>query len=269
LAAVVAEAPVRLDARLMAARDVHFFWHGRRLGPVHAACLRSCLRVGHHAVLHCYEPPEDVPAGVTLRDARAVMPEADLLRHRKSGSLSLGTNRFRYRLLAAGLGPWSDVDVLFLRPLPDTPWLFGFEDARSINGAILHAPAGSELVRRLCEATADRHFIPPWLPASRRGRMVLRRALGLGKPVEAQPWGVWGPRLLTFLVEECGLTAHAAPIDLFYPLHWSHAPLLRQPGLRLADLATPRSITIHLWHHLADFRDPPPESPLAELLSLA
>lgn len=89
----------------MAARDVHFFWHGPRLGPVHAACLRSCQRVGHGAVLHCYAPPEDVPPGVTLRDARAVMPEADLLRHRESGSVALGADCFRFRLLAAGLGP--------------------------------------------------------------------------------------------------------------------------------------------------------------------
>lgn len=159
--------------------------------------------------------------------------------------------------------------MLFLRPLPDSPWLFGFEDATTINSAILHAPAGSELVRRLCDATAHQHFIPPWLPARRRRRMAVLRALGLGQTVEAQPWGVWGPRLMTSLVQDCGLNAHAAPIDLFYPLHWSHAPLLREAGLRLADLARPRSVTIHLCHHAADFRDPPPESPLAELLSLA
>ena len=246
---------------------VHFFWHGPRLGPVHAACLRSCLRQGHAAMLHCYAAPEDVPDGVVLRDARDIMPAADLLRHRASGSVALGADRFRYRLLAAGLGPYSDADMFFLRPLPATPYLFGLEDARTVNNAVLDAPPDSELVRRLCAATADRAFIPPWLPARRRWRMALLHRLGCGTPVDAQPWGVWGPRLLTPLVRELGLQQHAAPIDMFYPLHWSHAPLLRAPGLRLADLATPRSVAIHLCHHVADSQEPPPDSPLAEILA--
>lgn len=251
-----------------APQAIHFFWHGPRLGPVQAACLRSCLRQGHAAVLHCYAPPEDVPPGVTLADAWAVMPEAELLRDR-SGSVALGANRFRYRLLAAGLGPYSDVDMFFLRPLPRADTIFGWQTGRSVNNAILHAPQDSELVRRLCAATADRFFIPPWLPPRRRWRMALRRRLGLGTPVEAQPWGVWGPSLLTAVVRDLGLEGTAQPVDVFYPLHWDHAALLRQPGLRLADLVTPRTIAVHLWHRASGFRAPPPGSPLAEILDLA
>ena len=50
-------------------------WVGRALGPVHAACLSSFVAAGHKTVLHCYELPKDVPAGVEIADARRLMPE--------------------------------------------------------------------------------------------------------------------------------------------------------------------------------------------------
>ena len=245
-----------------------FFWHGPRLGPINAAGLRSFLRHGHPAVLHCYAPPADVPSGVEIRDARAVMPEADLLRHGGRDGVVLAADRFAYRLLAAGFSPYCDADVFCLRPLTVPDYLFGWEDSRWINQAVLHAPADSELVRRLLAATEDRFFVPPWLPPRRRWRLAFRRRLGFGVPVEAQDWGVWGPRLLTWVVKDLGLEGEAAPIDLFYPLHWRHLPLLRDPGLRLADLVTPRTQAIELWNHLAAAEDPPPGSPLAEILGM-
>lgn len=248
-------------------RPVHFFWLGQQLGRLQAACLRSFLRQGHGAVLHCYAPPAGVPSGVELRDARAVMPEAEALRHVGADAAVLACDRFAYRLLAAGLGPYCDTDVFCLRPLTVPDYLFGWEDSGWINNAVLHAPAGSEFVRRLVAATEDRFFIRPWMPPRRRMRLAWRRRFGLGVPVEAQDWGIWGPRLVTSVATDLGLAGRAQPIDVFYPLHWSQTPLLRDPGLRLADLVTPRTQAIHVWNHLlAATEEAPPGSPLAEIL---
>lgn len=48
---------------------INTVWIGKKLGPVHAACLRSFVRHGHDVVLHCFELPEDTPEGVRFFDA--------------------------------------------------------------------------------------------------------------------------------------------------------------------------------------------------------
>ncbi|WOC15073.1 hypothetical protein [Pseudochrobactrum sp. MP213Fo] len=42
---------------------VNSLWIGKRLGAVHAACLRSFIRHGHDVVLHAYGRPEDTLDG--------------------------------------------------------------------------------------------------------------------------------------------------------------------------------------------------------------
>ena len=86
-------------------------WVGRALGPVHAACLSSFVAAGHKTVLHCYELPKDVPAGVEIADARRLMPESAIVCYSKSGSYALFANLYRLKILEAGLGLYVDCDV--------------------------------------------------------------------------------------------------------------------------------------------------------------
>lgn len=242
--------------------SVNMFWHGPRLGPVHAACLRSFLRHGHRVVLHGYAAPEDLPEGVERFDARQIMPLADLIANRETGSVALGTNRYRYRMLAAGMGPYVDCDMYCLQPVPTDAYVFGREDARAINNAFLNYPPDSALATALVAETATEFRIPDWLSRRRKALLRVRRALGLGVSVRDMPWGVWGPSLLTHWVHKLGLEHRAQPIDRFYPLHYLNVELLLEPGLRIEDLTTPRSVAIHLCHKLLDQRRPPPGSPL-------
>jgi hypothetical protein len=97
-------------------------------------------------------------------------------------------------------------------------------------------------------------------------RLQAMKRIGAPKSVRDHKWGVWGPRLLTHAVGKLGLRDKAAPIDVYYPVHPRNVSLLRQPGLRVADLATPRTRFLHLWHKLLDTAPPPAGSPLAEIL---
>lgn len=54
---------------------INSVWIGKKLGPVHAACLRSFVRHGHEVVLHTFERPEDTPDGVKIFDAKLLMDE--------------------------------------------------------------------------------------------------------------------------------------------------------------------------------------------------
>src|SRR5690625_4176270 len=140
--------------------DVNMFWHGPKLGPMHAACVRSFLRHGHTVSMHCYERPEDLPDGVRVFDAAKLMPLVELISHKKSGSVALGANRYRYRLISTGFGAYADCDMFCLRPLTEARFILGAEQNDSVNNAILKFPADSGLASALLHATNDPYFIP-------------------------------------------------------------------------------------------------------------
>jgi len=114
-------------------------WVGSEIGWIEELCLRSALAMGHAFTLYSYTPEAlgPLPSGVELRDAREVMPEALLLRYGDSGAVQLGSNLFRYHLLAQSLGYWVDMDFYFIRPIALTAdYVFGYERDDSINSAI-------------------------------------------------------------------------------------------------------------------------------------
>ena len=74
-------------------------WVSGDLGPVLAACLASFVAKGHRVILHCYDLPSDVPAGVETADAALIVPASRIIRHKDTGSLALFSNLFRYELL--------------------------------------------------------------------------------------------------------------------------------------------------------------------------
>lgn len=245
---------------------INAIWIGPKLGPLHAACLESFLRQGHEVLLHTFDAPNDVPSGVKLFDANRLMSRKDIVAHRATGSLSLASDIYRYRILRAGMGTYVDCDVYCLRPLPKQDYLFGLEDDQKTCNAVLKAPANSELVKRLNAAASDPHYIPPWTSRSTRSFLKLRRTIRCPKPVSEMKWGTIGPLLLTYLIDKLGLQRHRLPIDAFYALHYSHTSLLFQPGLSLESLATPRSYGLHLAQSQHRSEHWKPSSPLAQIL---
>ena len=53
-------------------------------------------------------------------------------------------------------------------------------------------------------------------------------------------------------------------IDIFYPSHFEHRPLLNRPGLSISDHTTDRSLAIHLSSSIA-IGDIQPGSTLAQI----
>jgi hypothetical protein len=125
-------------------------WLGSELGELEVACLESAVRVGHRLRVFSYETLQRVPEGAEVRDASEVA-HFDLVREYVTrGSYTVAANLWRYALLEKGLGVWIDTDVYVLRPIPLlATYLFGWEDTKSINNAVLYLPPNSELLRRL------------------------------------------------------------------------------------------------------------------------
>lgn len=228
-------------------------WIGDRLGPLAAACLASFVRRGHRVRLHAYRRLDDLPAGVELVDAASVLPESEIIVHRGTGSPALFANRFRYRLMARGAGIWIDTDLYCVRPIDfEGEAIFGLEQPDTINNAVLKLAADDPVLVRLEALFTERTPIPPWvrLATYRRLHLRLKRVLGLRHDLGRLPWGVAGPKAVTYLLREAGRFDDAHPADVFYPVHWSQTERLRTADGDVDALVTPRTRTIHLWNKL-------------------
>jgi len=98
---------------------VRGFWHGAPLRALHWACLRSFLKADHAFELFTYQRL-DVPNGVRLRDASAVLPKERMffLKNRHTGQADVApfADYFRLKVLYRYGGWWCDVDTICLSP---------------------------------------------------------------------------------------------------------------------------------------------------------
>src|SRR5262245_49782027 len=90
---------------------IQMFWHGPPLSRMERLSIASFLQNGHAVDLHVYDEPAGVPAGVRLLDAARILPRSALFRHKRTQSLALFADWFRYRLLFEHGGIWVDSDV--------------------------------------------------------------------------------------------------------------------------------------------------------------
>lgn len=168
--------------------------------------------------------------------------------HKSTGSYSFAADLFRLEIQAAGLGLYVDCDCYCVRPVEDADYIYGWEDSQTLGTAVLKLPAGSELLADLRSIGMARAFVPPWARSGAKRRYRARAILGISVPVSEMEWGTLGPKALTYYAKKRSMDSRAQPPDTFYPLHWGHADLIRDPALRLEDLITPRTQILHLWN---------------------
>lgn len=246
---------------------INFFWVGKKLGVLHASCLRSFIKQGHEVILHGYEKPEDAPAGAILADARKLMPEHEIFRHKETGSLAITSDIFRYRLQREGMGLYVDCDVYCVKPFPNQEYVLTWENNTLLNPAILKVPADSQLLRHLLEASENPYFVPPWLSKTKRNKLLLRKFIGRPKHVAQQEWGVIGPQLLTHYVKSLGLEAYSSAADIYAPVYGGMTNLLFEEGLTIQDLITHRTVSIHLYNQGLLNKPIVPNTPIYEIIN--
>ena len=223
-------------------------WIGSRLGWLEQLGIASWVAHGHRAVLWTYQPVEDVPHGVDVRDARDILPESAIARHRLSGSVSLFSNRFRYHLFRHHQATWFDADVLLLRPFTDaSPDVYAWETADLIGSAVLRLPAASPALTDLIALTDARVPVPHWWPLRARIRQRVRGLVGRHAAAEDLEWGTFGPRALTETLRRHGLTGRALTPDTFYPVIWTETAMFYEPRELVDARITARTVGVHLW----------------------
>jgi hypothetical protein len=183
--------------------------------------------------------------------------------------VALFSDFLRYEILQQQLGAYVDCDFFCLQPLEDSDFIFGWESTNYIASGALKLPTNSAVLSELTRIKDMRAFIPPW--ASPRRKLYYRWRARLGMPVAIQdmPWGYVGPYALTWYLKQHGLEKYAAPIDVFYPVHFNQTALLLDPDLRIEDITTPRTRLLHLSNEKlkgADLSQIASSSPLGTIL---
>lgn len=236
---------------MAALRPVGALWLGDRFSWLERLCLGSVVAQGHAVTLFTYGPVSDLPAGITLRDARDILPESAILRHERRDHPGIFADRFRPRMLRACPGMiWVDCDLFCLAPLQAPGgWLMvrdGSGNGR-LGTAVLAMPARSRALSRMIAMTEDPLAVSDWIGPERVAALRAAEAAGNPVPVTRQPWGVWGPRLLGHLVEDLGLEARVAENALAYPIPYADRDRLVQPAAAGQGLLAEDTVAVHLW----------------------
>lgn len=222
--------------------------------------MRSVIAQGHRLVLWHYSPLDGVPEGAELRDGDAIIPRERLFRHVPTGSYSLFSNLFRYRLMQLGHGIWLDCDAYLLEPLKwDGGYLFGYGEPDVIATGLLAMPADSPILTELI-SYYDGKRIPFWLRKRWWLRFAIQRLLTGRYSLEAMPWGYLGPYGLTALVRKYGLLDQVRPQAEFFPWTWRDTDWVRSANETLEQHVTPETRALHLYNHvIGAWKDTPAE----------
>lgn len=216
-----------------AREPVNSLWIGSVLPRLQRICIGSFLANGHPFRLFAYEAVEGVPDGVELRDAREILPEADVFVNvvgPGAGSYAAFSDLFRYRMLAELGGWWVDTDLLCLRP-------FVF-DGNAVFASELCA-AGVVIVNGVIKVS--------------RGHPVVRHCLerAVGMPAERIVWGEIGPLLLAEAVRDGGARDCVVPPEVFCPVPYWHWKEFRHPdACRVEQWLKPHTFGVHLAHEM-------------------
>ena len=232
-------------------REVGTLWIGGPLSWMEQLCLKSFVDKGQKITLFSYEDIPNVPDGIIRRDGREIIDTDDFIKYEQKNSFALFADWFRLHMIHKCPGMiWIDTDVYCHRPMDyDSEYVFGFElpGEHRVNNAVLGMPAGSEMLRQMLDFTDDRYSIAPFLPRGKQKAM--KKAAEKGKPVHItqQPWGVWGPMMVTHYVHDLGMQDKVQPLNAFYPITFRE----RFKFMRRAELAegliTDETTALHLW----------------------
>jgi len=213
--------------------------------------VQSAIATGHEVTVFTYGEVETLSKALGC----PVLPAASVFDDRDLDSLRLShpshfSDHFRLEGIAAGWGTWFDLDIVFLKPLPDDRYILGWQSHRRVGNSIMRFPANDpclESYLAFCRQRPMPKYVMPWYPWTRKLTRVVKA--GIAPLIGAdRPCPKFGPDALTHFVSIHGLDSVVAPQPVYYPLPITRKILsqIDRPGAVEAFLE-PRTICVHAW----------------------
>ncbi|MGD9919208.1 MAG: hypothetical protein AB7U46_14420 [Paenirhodobacter sp.] len=232
-------------------REVGTLWIGGALSWMEQLCLKSFVDAGQKITLFSYDFIPNVPEGVIHRSGREIIDTDDFIKYERKDSFALFADWFRLHMIAQNPGMiWIDTDVYCWRPMDyDSDYVMGYElpDSDRVNNAVLGLPADSAILREMIAFTDDRFAIPPFLKPKLQEEYRAAAAAGSPVHVTQQPWGVWGPMMVTHFVRKLGLAAEVQPMEAFYPIPFPERTMMIRSAEKAEARMTEATTALHLW----------------------
>jgi len=232
-------------------REVGTLWIGGPLSWLEQLSLKSFVDKGQQITLFSYDDIPNVPEGVIRRDGREIIDTEDFIKYEQKNSYALFADLFRLHMIHKCPGMiWVDTDVYCHRPMDyESDYVIGFElpGEKRVNNAVLGLPHDSEMLAQMLEFTEDRYSIAPFLPKSKQ--RDYRKKAEAGEPVHIsqQPWGVWGPSMVTHYVHALGLADKVQPLEAFYPVTFPDRMKFLRRAKVVEEIVTDETTALHLW----------------------
>lgn len=228
---------------------IQMLWVRGDLSRMELLSVRSFLAHGHAVDLYSYEPGENFPAAVRVRDAAEIVPPKFAPLQPSApfakGSMGAFSDFFRYHLLHARGGWWSDMDIVCHRPWRfEQPALTASTDEGQYgliaNTCVMRFPAAHPVMAACCAAFHSMDV----------------RAVAIDQT---------GPLLLNQKMTDLRQRSLMLPPSVFCPVPWAAAFQLVRPLWRRFTLdelkqriARPHltmrfrrdTVAVHLWHEI-------------------
>ena len=198
----------------------------------------SFIQNGHTYHLYTYEPIDNVPDGVVVKDGNEILDKSEIFYY-SNGSPSAFSNLFRYTLLYKKGGYWVDTDIVCHKPFHFTKeYLFITEPDSQYNKSILtpsviKAPMGSEHLSNIIKRC-----------------YLYKKAITENK----MKWGM-GPATIKELVIENKLFEYIVPWNTFMTCFCFHYISLLNPTFKPHPLVISKPteipnnmIGVHFWN---------------------
>lgn len=235
----------------MREREVGTLWIGGALSWLEQLCLKSFVDQGQKITLFSFQDIPNVPEGVIRRDGREVLDTGNFIKYERKDSFALFADQFRVLMLRAFPGMiWVDTDIYCLRPMTyDSDVVMGFElpDSLRVNNAVLGLPPNHPMLADMIDFMSDPFAIPPFVKPQLQADYRAAAARGAPVHVSQQPWGTWGPLMLTWFASQHAMHRRIMPMAAFYPIPFPDRLTFLKRRATVEALLTPETTALHLW----------------------
>lgn len=214
-------------------------WIGPSLSKIEQLSIKSFLNKGYDYNLYTYEKVENIPDGVTIKDANEILPKSEVFAY-KNKSFSAVSNIFRFKLLYKKNAIWVDLDIICTKfyDFNKDKYLFVSEPDKNyeedkLGSCIIKMPKNDII----CFDAIEK--------CKREKEKVLK-----GEIV----WGI-GPRAVKYIVEKYALQKYVKPWRFSASCANKHFESLINPEFnekgeyfnKVEDIPQ-ENYFIHLWH---------------------